>query len=88
MKQKLKLSSQQRLSLDILDILDIIDMQSICLSAENIAQKLVEKYNYNFEEIEKEILKIPVPEVVKINKEFNFHEEILWAAKWILSIRS
>ncbi len=66
--------------------IDIVDAQSACAGAHIEAAALVEKYG-DIKAVEKEISKIKSPRSTGI-RDFNHKEEILWAAKWLLSMKS
>ncbi len=65
--------------------IDIVDAQSACAGAHIEAAALVEKYG-DIKAVEKEISKIKSPNTEM--KNFNYKEEVLWAAKWLLSMKS
>ncbi len=67
--------------------LDITDAQSMVLEAESIAEKLVNEYDGDLKKIEDEISKIRVQAELSEMKDFNFKEEVLWAAGWIIKTR-
>lgn len=71
---------KQRMALELTQkpiLTDIVELQSLVLSAEATAQKLIKKHG-NLKKIEEEV------EESIGGKDKEFAEEVLWAARWML----